>query len=88
VALEARIVRVDGQLAEPRAKRLLVFDRQVLVAEEDDLVSDERVVNPLERVRVQWPVEVNAANLGADRGRQRMDGDPGHGACIVRVMRD
>lgn len=45
---EARRRRVDVELAEAPAERLLLVGRQVLVAEEDDPVLDEAVVDRLE----------------------------------------
>ena len=49
---------MDVQLAEQAAERLLLLRRQVLVAEEDDPVVDERVVDLLERALVERLPEV------------------------------
>ena len=76
VALEQRRRRrVDVQLAEEPAERLLLVRSEVLVAEEDHAVLDERGVDLLERPLVERLGEVDAVDLGADVRGELLDLD-------------
>ena len=60
---------MDMQLAEARAEGLVLFDRELLVAEEDDEVFHQRLMDFLELTVGQWLREIDAKNLSADRRR-------------------
>ena len=74
--------RVHVQAAEPPAERLLLFRRHFLVAEEDDDVLQEGVVDFLELLVADVAAEIDAEDLGTDCGCQRthFDGLVGHTA--------
>ena len=74
MALEPGIVRVHVERAEARAERLVRCDGDVLIAEEDYLVLDERGADLLERLVVERR-QIYSQDLGADRGCERADGD-------------
>ena len=48
-------VRMDVQLAEQPAERLVLIERQLLVAEEDHLMRHQRVVHFLELLIAERP---------------------------------
>ena len=60
--------RMDVQLAELAPERLLPIEVEGLVAEEQHLVLDQRVVQLLELLVAQGPAEIDAGDLGADPG--------------------
>ena len=64
---QARVVGVEVQRAEAQAKRLLRFDRDVLVPEEDHAVVDQRVVY----LRKLGGVEVVPRSMPLRRRRRR-----------------
>jgi hypothetical protein len=86
VAVEQRgRSRVQMQLTEEPSERLLLVRRQALVAEEDDAVVDQGVVDLLERALVERLGEVDAPDLGAGvRGELvDLDRDVGHAPVLL-----
>ena len=67
--------RMDVQFAEQAGERLVLLHSHVLITEEDDLVFHEGIVNLREGLVAQRPRQIDAADLGADAGRQRIDLD-------------
>src|SRR6266545_1892115 len=65
---------MDGQLAEPAAEIHQIVGRDLLIAENDQLVLDQGVPDHPEHLVRQWRTKVDAADLGAQIGA-----DPGHG---------
>jgi len=72
MALEARIVGMDVQLAEPSTERLLILDGDVLITEEQHEVVCEGDLQCVERV-VADGTEIDSQDLGADGRRERSD---------------
>src|SRR5262249_16575336 len=66
--------RMNRQLTKSSAKLDQIFGRDILVAEDDQLVLDQRVVERLELLVRQRPAKINAADL-----RAQMDADFRHG---------
>ncbi len=66
---------MDVQFAEQPAEILVLLDGHFLVAEEDDQVVHQRVVDFLEGLIAERLREVDPADLGADARRQRLDLD-------------
>ncbi len=64
-----------GHGPELAAEGGLLFGRQGLVAEEDDVVRVERVANGGHHVRRQRTRNVHAGDLRADGGGERVDSD-------------
>ena len=64
---------MDVQLAEAAAELLLLVEVDLLVAEEDDEVLGERVVDLLELLVAERLREVDAFDLGADHRAQGYD---------------
>jgi hypothetical protein len=75
---------VDVQLAERAAQRLLPVEVEGLLAEEEDLVLDQGVVQLLELLVAQGPAEVDAGHLGTDPRchRGHLDGLVAHVADL------
>src|SRR5665213_2024536 len=75
-------VGMDRQFAEQAAERLVLIQRQFLVAKEQHLMRHQRVVDFLELLIAQWTGEVDAGDFGADGGGGGRDRDRliGHGA--------
>ena len=72
-----------GDLAEERGEFLVLLGGEVLAGEEDDLVVEEGLPDRGQRFGIERLVEVDVADLGADRARQGRDveldgGDGGH----------
>src|SRR5262245_58076757 len=67
--------RMDVQLAEAPAERLVLVVRELLVAEKDHQIVHQGVMNLLENLVAERPGEVDAGDLGADRRRQLADFD-------------
>ena len=82
--LEMRNERVDADLPEPAAEGEMLFGRDVLVAEEDDLAVHQRVVDGGHGRVVERPGEIDAANFGADSGFRGNDLDFGFPAVESR----
>ena len=61
-------VRMDVQFAEQAAERLVLVERQLLVAEEDHLMRHQRVVHFLELLVAERLAEIDTEDLRADRG--------------------
>src|SRR5712664_3054559 len=61
------------QLPKPAAQILLLRMIHVLVAKENHKVLHQRVVHSLERLDIEWPGQVNAANFSADCRRYLPD---------------
>ena len=55
------IVRVHRQLAEHAAERDMTLHREILVAEKNDLMRGQRVMDPLEHRRLDGLIEVDAS---------------------------
>ena len=66
---------MDHQRTEPPAEGLMGVMRQVLVAEEDHLMADERIVDRLELLVAELLSEVDAEDFGADPAGHRPDLD-------------
>ncbi len=85
VVLEARDHGVgDGDLAEGGGEFLVLVGGQVLAREEDHLVVEEGLADGGQRLGVERLVQVDVADLGADRAREGRDveldgGGGGHG---------
>src|SRR5262249_56340502 len=91
---------MNRQLTKSSAKLDQIFGRDILVAEDDQLVLDQRVVERLELLVRQRPAKINATDLRAqmdadfrhgDAGRLRADRlalvefeRPVHGAILLR----
>jgi hypothetical protein len=73
-----RGVGMDVKLAEALAKRLVLIDGHILVAEENDAMVEQRLVNGVKLLVGERLAEVDAGDLGADGGRERVD-RYGHG---------
>src|SRR6201993_2353063 len=58
---------MDMQLAEPGTKRLLLFDRELLVPKEDDEIFHQRSMDFVELPVTQSLREIDAKDLGTDR---------------------
>src|SRR5436309_14831002 len=67
--------RMDRQLAEQTAERLMLIMRQVLVAEENDKVFHQRAVHLLELLIAERAGQIDPADLCADMWRQLFDFD-------------
>ena len=66
--------RMHGEFVEAAAEIHQVVGRDVLVAEDDQLVLDQRGLDRLELFVRQLAAKIDAADLGAE-----MDADLGHG---------
>src|SRR5262249_13133888 len=62
--------RMDQQLAEQAAERLVLLDADLLVAEEDHLMRHQRIVQLAHLVVRQGLAEIDAEDLGAGGGRE------------------
>src|SRR5690606_16800305 len=60
-------VRVDVERAEAAAEGLVLLMRQMLIAEEDDLMVEKRPVNVVEGFVVEVGGKIDARDLGAER---------------------
>ena len=69
---------------EPAAERDLPVGREVLAAEEDDLVVEDGAADLGDHVVVEVGREVDAADHRAARARERLDGDVTGSACPAR----
>lgn len=69
-----------GEFAEEGGEAELVAVVEVLVAEEERLVGEERSVDLRHERGVQRGGQVNAEDLGADPAADAADVDPGAGA--------
>ena len=65
------------------AKRLVAFYIKLLVAEEQDLMREKRPVELLDLPVAERPPEIEAADLGADTGRERPHGDRDVAHCSL-----
>ena len=63
-----RRVRMNVQLAKAPPERLVLLHRHGLIAEEDDEIFHQCVVNLLKLLVAQIPGEVHSENLCADHG--------------------
>jgi hypothetical protein len=81
---------MDVQFTEQPAERLVLVERQFLVAEEDHLMRHERIVHLLELLVAQRPAEIDTGDLRADcrGGRLNLDGFVGHGWRSSRFVGD
>ena len=80
---------MDMQLAEARAEGLVLFDRELLVAEEDDLVLQQSVVDRRDGPGVEVPGQPYAVDAGANVGPEfhHINGFS-HGSISAAVRRD
>ncbi len=62
---------MDGQFAEPAAEVHQILGADVLIAEDDQLVLDQGVLDHRERLLRERTAQIDAADLGAE-----MDADP------------
>ena len=70
------VLRHEGrvaELAEPATERDVLGRRDVLVAEEDDEVLEEGLLDRRDLVGRELLPEVDAGDLGADRRGERLD---------------
>src|SRR5690242_13559619 len=67
--------RVDRQLAEQAAERLVLVMGEVLAAEEHDHIFHQRVVHLLELLIAERARQIDPADLGPDMRRQLPDLD-------------
>src|SRR5271166_1242781 len=74
-------IRMNMQFAKQAPKSLVLIEGQLLIAKEQHLMRHQRVVHLLELLVAQLFAQVDAANLRADRGRDRLHVDSliGHG---------
>jgi hypothetical protein len=75
---------MDRELAEQGAERHLLVDRDVLVAQDDHFVLDQRVVDDLELGGAQWPPEIDALDFSADEAVDGFYADFRRGALAYR----
>ena len=61
---------MDVQLAKETSERLLLVQGHLLIAEEDDLMLDQRVVNLLESLIAERFGQINTRDLRPDDGAQ------------------
>ena len=66
---------VDVELAEAPTEGLVLFDRKLLIAEEDHQVAHQRQVDLVELKCGERLAEINAGYLGADGRGERFDAD-------------
>src|SRR5262250_1346739 len=66
---------MDVELAEAPAESLVLIGSEVLIAEEDDPVVDEGVVDPLEGRFVQGRGQIDAVDHGAHVRRELLYAD-------------
>ena len=71
------IRRGDGksgflQLAETPAEVDVLFVAEFLVAKQQHRMRVERIQNRIERCVIQWIAQVEACDLGAEQGMQRL----------------
>ena len=59
---------MDVQLAETGAERLVLLDRHRLVAEEDDQVVEQGLMDFQELLVAELTGKIDAEHFGADRG--------------------
>src|SRR5690606_30009193 len=93
--LRPRRAGMDMKLAEHAPEFLVLFERHLLIAEEDHLMPHKGVMDLLEGPVAERLRQVDIADLGADARRHRLDGDglEGHGVTppplfvIVRLDR-
>ena len=71
VGLHALVVGVDEDLAEPARERLVALGVELLVAEEDDAVVEQRLADVADRAIVEVLADVDAVDLGADAAGDR-----------------
>ena len=69
MARQAGVVRVNRQLPEHPAERHLSLDRDVLIAEKNDLMSGERVAHGPKQRRVDRLIEIDTMDDRADGRR-------------------
>ena len=69
--------------AEPGAERHLLVDRDVLVAQHDHFVVDQRVVDDLELRGAERPPEIDAFDLSADEAVDGLYADFRRGALAA-----
>ena len=79
-------VRVNVQLAEIAAERLVAFHVKRLIAKEQDLMLRQRLVQVLDLAVAERPSERQARDLGANTRRDAhdIDGFVAHRATVVR----
>jgi len=75
---------MDRELAEQRAERHLLVDRDVLVAQHDHFVLDQRVVDDLELRGTQRLPEIDALDFSADEAVDGLYADFRRGALAYR----
>src|SRR4051812_494566 len=88
MSVRAWRVRMDVQLAEQTAERLVLIEGELLVAEEDHLMRHQRVVHFLELLVAQRLRQVGTENLRTDcRGSGfHLDRLIGHGCFLGEVL--
>ena len=81
VAVDARDAGVNCEIAEQPAQRLVAFEIEVLVAEEDHRMFGERGLDLLQLAAAQRLGQIDAGNFRADMDGQggHLDGAVGHG---------
>ncbi len=65
--------RMHFEIAELAAERNMLLGRQMLVAQHDDLVLDQRGFEGVQRRRRQWLSEIDTGNLRAELDAQAFD---------------
>ena len=84
VAIDRCAERMQREVAEMRAKRLLrVRGQALLIAKHQHLVREKRRLDCSERRRRHRPAQVHAPHLRADAGRHRRNGQCR--ACVHRL---
>ena len=78
---------MDVQFAEETSERLLLVKGHLLVAEEDDLMLDQRVVDFLESLIAERLGQINTRDLRPDDGAQWGNGYAfvGHGYAYTMM---
>ena len=64
---------MDVELAEQPPEREVLLGRDLLVAEEDDQVLDQRAVNLFQLLGRERPRQIDADELGADQWSELLD---------------
>src|SRR5690606_29369303 len=71
--------RVLADLAEAFGQRQQLMRAEVLIAEEDHHVLEERLAQRLDRLLVEPPGQIHTEDLGAERTGERSHVEPGFG---------
>ena len=77
---------MNVKVPELSAQRFVLLERQLLVAKEQHEVIHQAIVDRLERLRRQWCGQVDAGDLGANHGRNRVDMHDGSSSVVAPIV--